>query len=46
MLTITLALSYSVIRSQVTSIQVATNWQRYGAARHAAHAGIHAALRR
>jgi hypothetical protein len=45
LLAITLALSYSVIRSQVTAVQLSQNWQRYGDARHVARAGIHAALR-
>jgi hypothetical protein len=45
-LSITLALSYSVLRTQVTAVQIQTNANRRGEARQAAQAGVSAAMRR
>jgi hypothetical protein len=45
-LSITLALSYAMLRSQVTSVQIQSNLDRRNAARQAAYAGISAALRK
>jgi Tfp pilus assembly protein PilX len=45
-LAITLALSYSVMRSQVTAVQIQSNAMRRDDARQAAEAGMHIALRR
>jgi len=45
-LAITLALSYSVMRSQVTAVQIQSNALRRNNARQAAEAGMHIALRR
>lgn len=45
-LAITLALSYSVMRSQVTAVQIQHNARRRDEARQAAQAGVQIALRR
>ncbi|MEQ8785583.1 MAG: hypothetical protein RIC55_04760 [Pirellulaceae bacterium] len=45
-LAITLALSYSVMRTQVTAVQIQSNASRRDNARQAAEAGMHIALRR
>jgi hypothetical protein len=44
-ISITLALSYAMLRSQVTSVQIQSNLDRRNAARQAAYAGVSAALR-
>lgn len=45
-ISITLALSYAMLRSQVTSLEIQSNLDRRAAARQAAYAGISAALRK
>jgi type II secretory pathway pseudopilin PulG len=45
-LSITLALSYSVMRTQVTAVQIQNNAGRRAEARQAAQAGVSAAMRR
>jgi hypothetical protein len=44
-ISITLALSYAMLRSQVTSVAIQSNLERNNAARQAAYAGVSAALR-
>ncbi|HTN74225.1 MAG TPA: hypothetical protein VL096_03225, partial [Pirellulaceae bacterium] len=45
-ISITLALSYAMLRSQVTSVEIQSNLDRRASARQAAYAGISAALRK
>lgn len=45
-ISITLALSYAMLRSQVTSVEIQSNLERRNLARQAAYAGISAALRK
>jgi hypothetical protein len=44
-LSITLALSYAMLRSQVTSVQIQSNLDRRNLARQAAYSGVSAAIR-
>jgi hypothetical protein len=46
LLAMTLAVSYAMMRTQVTSLQIQNNLSRRDSARHAAHTGMAAALRR
>lgn len=45
-ISITLALSYAMLRAQVTSVEIQSNLERHNLARQAAYAGISAALRK
>src|SRR5262245_51475877 len=45
LLAITLAVSYAMMRTQSTNIQIHNNYQRRGDARQAAYAGLSMALR-